>query len=374
MFATYEMEILTPVHIGSGCRILPLEYVLDRAQGKFVRVNMEALFRDRNFDSVLPRYINEVGTPGFRLYQFYPQACKFSCYELVTDQVGLAELESLSEGHVQAGIRDSCGWYVPGSSLKGALRTLVYKANMDGALAQTLSNKIAEKLADHKTKKEWATSAAEQALTGNPHFSLFRVVKIGDSSVVDSADVGLFVAKVLSMKKGTGHSWKGFSKGNVYNPSAATPLFFEALQPKVKLSGKFSIDSKLLNNVHVRLPNKQYLDNIWAKIREYQARYLHEEKEFFAGVGLNELVNAYDKLTAKNDKLEENEIIVQLGWGTGYKVKTLKEGVPEELFTRIVRRFNMTRREDFPYPKTRKVIFRDGRPETVPGFIKLKFL
>ena len=43
-----ELEALTPLHIGSGGMITPMEYVVD---DDFYRVDMDKLFQDPEFDS-----------------------------------------------------------------------------------------------------------------------------------------------------------------------------------------------------------------------------------------------------------------------------------------------------------------------------------
>jgi len=44
----YELEVLSPLHVGSGDLITPLEYVV--VDDKFYRVDMSAVFRDEEFN------------------------------------------------------------------------------------------------------------------------------------------------------------------------------------------------------------------------------------------------------------------------------------------------------------------------------------
>ena len=44
---TYQIEVLTPVHVGNGRQILPPEYVLDSEARKIVRVDLDSLFREK---------------------------------------------------------------------------------------------------------------------------------------------------------------------------------------------------------------------------------------------------------------------------------------------------------------------------------------
>ena len=61
----YQIEVLTPVHVGNGRQIHPSEYVLDSGARKIVRVDLDSLFQDRGFP--IARYINAIRQPGFYL-------------------------------------------------------------------------------------------------------------------------------------------------------------------------------------------------------------------------------------------------------------------------------------------------------------------
>ena len=51
----WRLEVLSPVHVGSGYRISPIEYVLDE---KFYRIDMDSLFEDTDFEEGLPEEVS----------------------------------------------------------------------------------------------------------------------------------------------------------------------------------------------------------------------------------------------------------------------------------------------------------------------------
>ena len=78
---TYQIEVLTPVHVGNGRQILPPEYVLDSEARKIVRVDLDSLFREKGFPIV--RYINAVRQPGFYLgSEFRTASVRHPCTSL----------------------------------------------------------------------------------------------------------------------------------------------------------------------------------------------------------------------------------------------------------------------------------------------------
>lgn len=367
MYQQYELEVLTPVHIGSGVKILPMEYVADSAAGEFVRVDMERLFHDRRVSA--DKFVRLAGSGELRLTQEYPFAKDYAAYRLHGEAGAVRELAHTygHRGEVNAMISDSAGWYIPGSSLKGALRTLLFKGNRE--IFPRWAEKVEASL-DRRPKKEWVASEAEREVSGSPNYSVWRALKISDSDPVGTEQMGVYVTKVLSLRQ-HGYGWKQLPRENVDNPAQATPLFFEALRPHSILHGSCHIDDHYLSHPDMPLVGKALFQNWLAKIRQVQHEYLQQEEAFFRKLNLLDVAGTYRQLQEANEKLQEGELIMPLGWGTGYLTKTVREAISDVTFKRVIDTFRITAREGFPYPKTRKVVFMAGQPTTVCGFVKL---
>lgn len=365
----YELEVLTPLHIGCGRKITPMEWVTDMAAGQFVRVDMERLFRDRRFSA--DRFVRMVGNGSLRLSQEYPFAKDYAFYRLHGEAGAVRELVRAfgRSGEVSAAMHDSAGWYVPGSSLKGVLRTLLFKGNRE--IFPRWEEQVAASLIRERPRKEWLAAPAERETSGRPNYSAFRALKISDSSVGGAVKMGLYVTKILSLRQ-HGYGWKQLPRENADDPSKATPLFFEALRPHTILCGSWQIDDRYLAQRDIPLVGKELFHDWQGKIRQVMQNYLQQEENFFRRLNLLDVAQIYRQLLDANAKLRENELIITLGWGTGYLTKTVREAISDDTFKKVTKTYHITVREGFPYPKTRKVVFMEGRPATVCGFVRLK--
>ncbi|SDF01243.1 type III-A CRISPR-associated RAMP protein Csm5 [Sporolituus thermophilus] len=174
MYKRYELEVLTPLAIGSGSKISPLEYLINN--GKFIRVDMDKFFHDKRFDP--NKFIQQAEAGRLDFARNWPFAADHPLYVLSGDK---HTLDGLAPGRseVHEFVREAAGWMVPGSSLKGALRTWTYQAAMTKDDHQKWLEKIEEKAADAKRKKEEAATKAEHAVSGTPNYSAFRALRLG---------------------------------------------------------------------------------------------------------------------------------------------------------------------------------------------------
>ncbi|MDN5293232.1 MAG: CRISPR-associated protein Csm5 [Eubacteriales bacterium] len=362
----YELEFITPVHVGTGRKLYPFEYVVDK--NRLVAVDMDRLLGNEEFlrQGITPE---EISRGRFSLGERYPQAKDFPRYALSADAATCRLLRE-KKGEVQELISDAAGWYIPGSSLKGALRTLTYKGNDGEDLRQIWEEKIAASLQDKKTRKEFLASQAEKEATGDPHRSLFRALLISDSTAVGEKGVGLYAAWVMARRQ-SGWGWKILPHGYARDEREATPLFFAAFRPGEKVAGTLIFQEAYLKNPVVELKKKEYFSDLWQKVRKAVAQVVAKELAFFRETGFAPGEEFYVGLKDLCAQLKENEIIFPLGWGTGYDSKTYREGITQELWLKVAERFDFKRTEGLPFPKTRKIVLREGKPWAPPGWVRM---
>lgn len=368
MYKHYELEVLTPLAIGSGSKISPLEYLISNKQ--FVRINMEKFFIDKRFEP--NKFIVQAETGQLNLARDWPFAANYPLYSLSGDQHTLAELAQ-NRSEINEFVRDAADWAVPASSLKGALRTWTYQATMSEADHQKWLKKIEETAADPKRKKEYATAKAEQTISGTPNYSAFRALRLGDSAAAASTNMAIYAARVLSLRQDGGYGWKQLPRNSVYDPRQATVIFFEGIRPGTRLAGRVTLDKDLLATTYEPLVGKYLFDNWLFQLRTAVRRYLADEKSFFAKIRLKPLINQYEHLESIADGLNTNQLMLPVGWGTGYTVKTIRGKMSDDKFRRLATIYNLQLRDGFPFPKTRKIVFIQGEPATVCGMVKLTF-
>lgn len=133
------IKILTPVHIGSGEEISPLEYVLfnEKTQkicncfkeaDKFIRLDIESLFNDRKFNA--DTFIKNATTKKY-IVEVLPDSSWITKHKLYS----LTISESAKESNpivVKSFIKSAGRVFIPGSSLKGSiLSALIHKIGKD---------------------------------------------------------------------------------------------------------------------------------------------------------------------------------------------------------------------------------------------------
>lgn len=113
-----KLKTLSPVHIGSGEEITPMEYDLNE---RFNRIDMNSLFSDPDFEPIMEKYIAAAGSQRYIGDQL-PHEILMS-HRLYSIPIR-GNAEDYLEGHqtnVKAFIKSAGRVYIPGSSLKGSI-------------------------------------------------------------------------------------------------------------------------------------------------------------------------------------------------------------------------------------------------------------
>lgn len=117
-----KIKILTPIHIGSGEEISPMEYFIDRDKGFFHRLNMETLFRDERFKPYKERFIKEAARSRY-IGQIIPDQALLRRHVLYSLPISAEARQQIitNPTNIKAYIKSAGRPYLPGSSLKGSL-------------------------------------------------------------------------------------------------------------------------------------------------------------------------------------------------------------------------------------------------------------
>jgi CRISPR type III-A-associated RAMP protein Csm5 len=116
-----KVEILTPLHIGSGEEISPSEYYIDKDSGRFARLNMDALFHDPLFKNYMDRFISEASRQRYigsiidhSLLKNYP------LYSIPISGEAKSYIVN-NQTNVKALVKTAGRVFIPGSSIKGSI-------------------------------------------------------------------------------------------------------------------------------------------------------------------------------------------------------------------------------------------------------------
>jgi len=283
----YRVELLSPVHIGSGQRLGPADFaVLD---GRLWRFDPErltaALARDPR---ALDRYIQE----GAAALRFWSEADRRPLARYVRPWSGPPPRE------IREHIADALGRpYLPGSSLKGAIRTaLAFAALRAASPAQrqawldAVARRAEEARKSGSRAKESADDPLMQALMGKePHEDALRALRVFDSGPApsDALDVGRI--RVAVHEPSGALSWLQAPGKHVADPGQAFEIVAEILRPhpRAALRVEVEADAFLLERDVLGPEERRARVREWARACNAFARHVAEgELRFGERLGL----------------------------------------------------------------------------------------
>lgn len=277
---------------------------------------------------------------------------------------------------ILACVKDAFGrLYLPGSTLKGALRTI-----LAWGLAPERAGNALMQFADAEDKRQ-AARPIERAIfygqrRGNDRRvahdllrDVMRAVHVGDSRPLAQ------MPELLNMQV--------FPQGS--------PLAVEAIPADMTFTATLQIEQYPLTSSIARAIisfdgwTERLQPAALAAIGRRRAEMLiNGERAYFARRrNADEIVRFYARLAERLAQLDQTSaFLFPIGWGVGWRAKTLDDHLRaneqrEQVFVKAMRKYNMKlnrqRSERFqaddPFPATRKVIMRNRQPWRPPGWV-----
>ena len=366
----YKIEVLTPIVIGSGReRILTrLDYISEGNTIYVVDVNRlisSLSFNEaKDFSDRLIKFGNlkdAIKNTDFKRFLKY----KIKCADRVDNRKIGVTLTKDVNNYV----------YIPGSSIKGAIRTAIYykvfneaKENLKKEL-QKLMNEIIKKPHNNikDNIKEYNRKGDKLLLkiftskeTDQPHFDPLRFLRITVTNslpVYENAEIFRIALFKICQKPLT------FVEGFIPNR-----LFF----------GKIYFDRFLWNNSY-EIWRKEFkrldLLNISALskiLNEFAERIIEHELKFAINHKLSTIETFYQNLKDELKKLSADESIIRIGWGSGYFSTTLGLLFIEMNILKDIRKAFRLGKSSFEFPATRKFAFYKNKLYPL-GWAKIAF-
>lgn len=333
-----EIKTLTPVHIGSGNKLTKVDFIV--RNGRVIVLDTSEFFgalEGKGFN--LMKIVDELSYRGLDdlAKDFDIDPADFKVYE--------AKLVGSVASEISEQIKSGKKPYIPGSSIKGAIRTAIlwYIVKNDRSLLN-YAVKCLKDLAKGKiTPKalKMADDKLEKRVFGkDPRKDFMRALKVTDSTIFNKLTV--YEIKIL------GSDVKG--------------VCVECIDENDSAKVKIEINERVLTDVEIASKLKEYELNDIKKIAEIT-------REFSLNLIEKELIYNYDDRTKsifKNIKGSKG-MLLRVGWGTGWYSKTiglLLETHPnfEYLRKKIgLGKSPKTRKVSNEFPKTRRVTV-DGKP------------
>ena len=353
-----KIKTLTPIHIGTGKELTPLEFFNN------YRINYNKLF-DLIAEEKKDEFFNWIDQIQNATISITNIQKKFNIKTNdIISKCGLYRFNQSFQDKVREGIKDSSNkLFIPGSSIKGAIRTaLMYKVLKTAYYNSTINNSIesliskAKNLRGQTRKIKSLLRSADDELQNkvfncgvlkekdgkqeikydDQKYDLLKLVRISDSeSVATDTNGEICELQVYALKKE-----KAYEPFKVYTESIAehTELEFDISidvdflkQAKIELNepnadfGKkyfIGIEQKLKNLFDINIKNYTELDEnkiintILQALKDFGAAISNLESKWVQTINNSSKISSLKKLYSNDNKFK-------VGFGTGFSGMTI---------------------------------------------------
>lgn len=344
------LTVMAPVHIGSGERISSIEFQIKKEGSQnFLSVfSLDSLLEwigaqpnAERLASLLTGMLENPKNGGLRKFisdYSVPLSAVESYAVPLADGVTPNEVREVLTFIKTAGNRV----YLPGSSLKGALRSALLRGALiqDRNLRMRAEQLVSDGLKDKRTNsnaieaKVFVRPGVKQSKWSN--YDLNRLINLRDSEPFEAKEVlRLYAVRMLSVSKPNKLEWKHNRGGG-----APTTLFVEMLPTDFTITLPAVWQGYLLSELagELRQPEREAVFVFWnSYLRQVSLNLLQQEHDFYRRHARPELVQWFGECLSQMEEVDSNLCILPLGWGSGYDAKTVTDLFSEETFAEIVR-------------------------------------
>jgi CRISPR-associated protein Csm5 len=210
-----------------------------------------------------------------------------------------------------------------------------------------------------------------------------RPLRVGDSEPIPTSSLKVFMLRVASLRaRGRSDTfelgWKRSPKGTAEGakPSEGTPIFAEMAVPGTVFEGTWSEVGFFDQPDVLRALNwREALsrDTLFDAVNRHSAAQLESQRQYAESASLALVHQSVSELAARleNVRREKRACILCLGWGGGVVARVAVQNTNDPAYRAIIERgrFFQTVHAGFPFPKTRRIVFLEDRPATLPGWV-----
>ncbi len=273
--------------------------------------------------------------------------------------------------------------YIPGSSVKGAIRTaLLFKYLEQESDGNRLLNNMISQISKVKNlekqrqqnfkeikqeKRKLSGKFLEQNILGNAMENPFKNLHIGDSAIIETEQIAIIPVARFHLRK----------------ESQDTPLWREALkaETKAEIRVKFGAGKNRAHQFWQCLKNWHEMSG---HLNYFSHKSIEREMSSLSTDFFKDIRYQYDKLLKQINNLKQDEAIIRIGAGKTFfdnTIDLLLERFPDK-FYQFRQIFNLGRnpiaRGDIrlakKFPLTRAFVCQNRKPVQALGWIKIKKL
>lgn len=345
-----ELSVISPVHIGNGNEFTLIDFIMENKN--FINIDFDKVVDYCSEKNIKLAEEIETKLDKFKMEEFFKKnhlnSEDFSRYSIPL-KIDFDRIRQ-TKPRVREFIKGANELpYIPGSSIKGAIRTAI----LWSALQDKDIFKYCDKLYNSRVNPKTACKNLEQEIFGkNAHEDILRMLRISDSKQLDINNLEVNEIKII---------------GNL----ESIPTYIENLKAGITTDFGLWIDEKFLS-----IDKNKYLNikNILKVCNEFSMSVVEKQSIYN---DFEDVTKKFFKEDLKNSikNCKENEAIFNIGWGGGWYSKTI--GLKIEKY----RGWNDLRKNRlklgkipgkkmfvFDFPKTRRVTL----DELPLGWVKIR--
>jgi len=363
----YRLTIttLSPLHIGTGNRLLR-DYDFVVHGGKTWVIDQGAL----------AEMLYDAGGSGFDRMAAGAKAsdllrdADYDPARPIFRYVMCGEPRAKASGsEIQEQIKDP--WdrpYIPGSSLKGALRTALALVGW----AQRRLKFEPSQLTDGR--REFAALPMERRVLNKdgispwraPNHDLLRALQVSDSAANEQQQLNLSNVQVFTGDK------------------PASPVELETIPSETVFTAQLVLDGflrkpKYASALGWKEDQLKWLSHMPRVVNKFTETRIEDEHKRWRGDAFGMIRSFYADLARQIKAVGEDEFILQLGWGGGWDSKTFGAVLTENAaaFKQVVDRYKLKRKGQYKrgeaFPRSRRLVVDSGGTPVRPlGWIRVK--
>lgn len=368
-----NIVVKSPVHIGSGEKYTASEYVKSKAKNKkgeifniLKRIDVSNYFLSLS-DDKKDDFLRDLSDPNFNLKKFDSKIPNtYTKYKAINkSKKDIAPTQEITEA-----IKTLNQLYIPGSSIKGAIKSAILYRQIDDDLIEIIADRVLRN--NGRVDNRQYSFFMNRIFTSNnaptpAQGDIMKFLQVSDSTTIKNPTI-FDVATVMASFR-MGHNEFYSRNKRTHEPTLS---YLETIGKNNKMS--FSITNNYDYDVFRKLgldSKKDMIDieNIKKSVFIFSRALINHEIEFAEDYNIGYLVKFYTKL--QNDNSIDTPLL-RVGGGSGFLSTTVGLKIKkydERLFDKI-RDGTRGKTYEYSFPKSRKITQVGGMPL---GWIQLNF-
>jgi CRISPR-associated protein Csm5 len=365
----YRVTCITPTLVGDGYKLSPIDYMVWRDQVNVL--DQTRIFKLLAKGARLDGYLTQIKKAtkldfaswgGFaqnyagRRIPFEHPASARHWERAATEQLAIPTFASGASGP-----------YLPAAAIKGALRTgLLFDAVTPNSLRHVADRATGDRPLRHPG------DAMEGQLLGVAGHDRMRVFSAADSKPISYATFKIYMLRVSTLtSKGPDNyalAWKLSGRGSSARIEDGTPSFAEMAEPGTFFEGRWT-EKQFWEHRTTR-------ETLFNAVNKYAEAQLALHAQYANWTGIEALKVSVEQLQGYvAEARKRGGCLLSIGWGAGFTGKSAVPDATNPDNRKILAAqpfYQKAIASGLPFPKTRRIVFLEDHPVTLPGWVLLE--